>query len=108
MHVLVQVTKVVWDATNAVLAISCLDETCQLWQRTRAGWRRLAVLKSKSGRFTCMCFLPGGEQLITGAPFCPVVHSSPLFLSAEQGLEQEQSVAILCSWSPREVTWVTL
>ena len=82
----------VWDATNAVLAISCLNETCQLWQRTRADWCRLAVLKSKSGRFTCMCFLPGGEHLITGASFCPVVHSSHCFVLANRFLNRKREL----------------
>ena len=61
-----QVTKVVWDATSALLAVACLDDTCSLWQRTGASWRRCLVLRSKAGRFTCMRFLPADHQLITG------------------------------------------
>ena len=62
-----QVTKVVWDAASALLAVACLDETCTLWQKQDASWRRSMVLRSKAGRFTCMRFLPADHAVVTGA-----------------------------------------
>ncbi len=72
-----QVTKVAWDAASTTLAVACLDDTCTLWQKQDASWKRRMVLRSKAGRFTCMRFLPADHAIITGAsPYpccCPLV-----------------------------------
>ena len=86
-----QVTKVVWDNASGTLAVASLDDTCSLWQRTDANWRRSMLLRSKAGRFTCMRFLPAEHALITGASPQPLLLAPSLrvharLISSEKGL----------------------